>query len=71
VAQHCRSDHFKKIVYTGNYDLIDTLLEVYNEPYTDSSTLPTNRLCELASTQVTINLSGDNVGELMPDYRHL
>jgi asparagine synthase (glutamine-hydrolysing) len=70
VAQHCRSDHFGKIVDSDDYDLIDTLLNVYDEPYADSTTLPTYRLCELASTQVTVALSGDCVGELMPDYRH-
>ena len=54
MAQHCRSDHFEKIVDSDDYDLIDKLLEVYDKPYADSSTLSTYRLCELASTQVTV-----------------
>ena len=70
VAQHCRSDHFEKIVDIDDFDLIDTLLDVYDEPYADSSALPTYRLCELASTQVTVALSGDGADELMSGYRH-
>jgi asparagine synthase (glutamine-hydrolysing) len=70
VAAHCHTDHFQKIVSSDDYDLIDTLVEIYDEPYADSSALPTYRVCELAKTQVTVALSGDGADELMSGYRH-
>ena len=70
VAQHCHTDHFQKIVSSDDYDLIDTLVDIYDEPYADSSALPTYRVCELARTQVTVAISGDGADELMSGYRH-
>lgn len=70
VAKYCATDHFQKIVSSNDYDLIDTLVEIYDEPFADSSALPTFRVCELAKTQVTVALSGDGADELMSGYRH-
>jgi asparagine synthase (glutamine-hydrolysing) len=70
LAQHCHTNHFQKTVSSDDYDLIDTLVEIYDEPYADSSALPTYRVCELAKTQVTVALSGDGADELMSGYRH-
>jgi asparagine synthase (glutamine-hydrolysing) len=70
VASYCKTDHFQKIVSSNDYDLIDTLIDVYDEPYADSSALPTYRVCELASSQVTVAISGDGADELMSGYRH-
>lgn len=70
VADHCHTDHFQQTVDSDDYDLIDTLIDVYDEPYADSSALPTYRVCELAKTQVTVALSGDGADELMSGYRH-
>ena len=70
VAQHCKTDHFQKIVCSDDYELIDTLVEIYDEPFADSSALPTYRVCEMASGQVTVALSGDGADELMSGYRH-
>jgi asparagine synthase (glutamine-hydrolysing) len=70
VAQYCNTDHFQKIVSSDDYNLIDTLVDIYDEPFADSSALPTFRVCELAKTQVTVALSGDGADELMSGYRH-
>jgi asparagine synthase (glutamine-hydrolysing) len=70
VAEHCKTDHFQKIVGSDDYDLIDTLVDIYDEPFADSSALPTYRVCELAHSQVTVALSGDGADELMSGYRH-
>lgn len=70
VAEHCHTEHYEQFVDSDDYDLIDTLLDVYDEPYADSSALPTYRVCELAKKQVTVVLSGDGADELMSGYRH-
>lgn len=69
VAQHLQSRHFERRVDSDDYSLLDTLSGVYDEPYADSSALPTYRVCELARTQVTVALSGDGGDENFAGYR--
>ena len=69
VAQHLHTQHFERKVSADDYALLDTLAAVYDEPFSDSSALPTYRLCELARTQVTVALSGDGGDENFAGYR--
>ena len=68
-ARHCRSDHHVSEVDIDDFDLIDKLPALYDEPYADSSALPTYRVCELARQRVTVALSGDGGDEDFAGYR--
>jgi asparagine synthase (glutamine-hydrolysing) len=69
VAERYRTRHHVETVDNDDYDLIDTLARLYDEPYADSSALPTYRVCQLARKRVTVALSGDGGDENLAGYR--
>ncbi len=69
VAKRYRTDHFTKVVRSDDFGLIDHLTNLYDEPYADSSAIPTYRVCELARQRVTVALSGDGGDETFGGYR--
>ena len=69
VAERYKTRHFVDRVETDDFDLIDTLAALYDEPYADSSAIPTYRVCQLARRHVTVALSGDAGDENMGGYR--
>ncbi|PLW81530.1 asparagine synthetase B [Kineobactrum sediminis] len=69
VAQRYHTNHFEETVSSDDFDLLDQLAALYDEPYADSSAIPTYRVCQLAKQRVTVALSGDGGDEHFAGYR--
>lgn len=69
VADRYKTNHFVETVESDDFGLLDTLAALYDEPYADSSAIPTYRVCQLARKHVTVALSGDGGDETFGGYR--
>ena len=68
VAQHLGTQHQRFEVMPSGVDIIDKLVWHYDEPFGDSSAVPTWYLSELTRKEVTVALSGDGGDELFAGY---
>jgi asparagine synthase (glutamine-hydrolysing) len=69
IARRFEVNHFTQTVDLDDFDLLDKLVAIYDEPFADSSAIPTYRVCQLARTRVTVALSGDGGDEVFAGYR--
>jgi asparagine synthase (glutamine-hydrolysing) len=69
VATRYGTRHRVETVSSDDFGLIDILARLYDEPYADSSAIPTYRVCQLARKHVTVALSGDGGDETFGGYR--
>ena len=69
IATRYRTDHHVRGVNPDSFDLLDRLATIYDEPFGDSSAMPTFQVCGMARENVTVALSGDGGDEVFAGYR--
>ncbi|MGB7655814.1 MAG: XrtA/PEP-CTERM system amidotransferase [Novosphingobium sp.] len=69
VARKFATDHRARQVSADDFEHVDELAAMFDEPFADGSALPTWRVCQLARETVTVALSGDGADEAFAGYR--
>ncbi|HST79045.1 MAG TPA: asparagine synthase-related protein, partial [Verrucomicrobiae bacterium] len=69
IAEQFATDHHEKTVHPEALEIIDKLAWHYDEPFADSSAIPTYYVSAVARESVTVALGGDGGDENFAGYR--
>jgi len=69
VAEHFKTDHVERVVHPEDAEaLLEKLAWHYDEPFGDTSALPTYLVSKVARERVTVVLTGDGGDEVLSGY---
>ncbi len=69
VAERYGTEHHERTVTLDIHDMLGRLVEQFDEPFADSSAIPTLYLARMTRERVTVALSGDGADEVFGGYR--
>ena len=67
-AEHCHSEHHPHVLRPALDEVLEPVVTAFDEPFADSSAIPTYYLCQAAREHVTVALSGDGGDETFAGY---
>src|SRR5215211_837587 len=67
-AERHHTEHHVEVVHPNAVDLVERLVWHHDQPFGDSSAIPTHLLSEMTRKNVTVALSGDGGDELFAGY---
>jgi asparagine synthase (glutamine-hydrolysing) len=68
IAKLYKTEHHERLVEPESVDLLPKLVEAFDEPFADSSAIPTYYVSQFAREYVKVVLSGDGGDELFAGY---
>lgn len=68
VAKHIGTEHYEQVLRPDVLELLNELVEHFDEPFADSSMIPTYLVSKHARQHITVALSGDGGDEIFGGY---
>lgn len=68
-AERNRTDHHEEVVTPQIEEVLESLPDIFDEPFADPSAVPMTYLAHMTRRHVTVALSGDGADELFGGYR--
>ena len=68
IANHFKTDHHEIVVKPDSFSVLPQLVGQFDEPFADSSMIPTYYISKAIKDHVTVALSGDGGDELLGGY---
>ncbi len=69
IVERYQTEHYETTVSPSIEEMLGTLVRQYDEPFGDSSAIPTLYLARMTREGVTVALSGDGADEVFAGYR--